>query len=234
MSALAQKHRTDQSRLVALMLDEFRSAWDGPVPPSDDVAVALIRDYGRSSSGLAARYYDAERSASAVRGRLTVRLAPPAPPDQITRSLSWATRILRRADVALDAVLPDAKTIADGVARRLVSGTGRATILDAGARDRVGVRWARVCAPTACYFCQLMASRGAVYISEATARGARNGYHNNCGCTPQVVFPTQSWAPQDHVKRAAEVYAESTGSVGGTKAKLREFRRAFEGRTSAT
>lgn len=233
---LAQAHRTDQSRLVALMLAEFRAAWDGPYPPSDDVAIAMIRDYGRASGGLAARYYDTERAAAGIAGRHTVRLAEPAPPDQISRSLSWATRSLRRGDVPLDGDDIDptsAKTLSEGVARRLVSGTGRATIIDAGASDRVAVRWARICAPTACYFCQLLATRGAVYISEQTARGARRGYHNNCGCTPAVVFPNQNWSPPSHVQAMTDLYAESTGSVGGTKAKLRAFRRAVEGRSPA-
>lgn len=225
-TALATRHRTDQSRLVALMLDELRAAWDGPVPPSDEVLIAMVQDYGRASTHLAAGYYGEERALAGAPGRFTTPLAEPAPAEQITRSMGWATRPLR-----LPEPNPAAAAVqVDGVARRLVANAGRATVLGAGQADRVAVRYARVTAPTACAFCALIATRGAVYLSRGSARGSRpSGYHDHCACSVEAVFPRQDWTPPEHVQAFDRLYTESTAGTHGTET-LRAFRRAVADR----
>lgn len=71
---------------------------------------------------------------------------------------------------------------------RLVLKGGRQTISEAAAQDPVARRWERVISPGACHFCSMLASRGAVYLTERTGQFLA---HDHCHCTAQPVFRGQ-------------------------------------------
>ncbi|MFE7106634.1 hypothetical protein ACFU98_35340 [Streptomyces sp. NPDC057575] len=75
----------------------------------------------------------------------------------------------------LNAVMRDAGAQAAGAADRDAQMGGR-DLLDSYARaDRTVLGWARVTAPDPCWFCAMLASRGAVYRSAWTARYRGSG-----------------------------------------------------------
>ncbi|MGI5274864.1 hypothetical protein ACQEUU_37425 [Nonomuraea sp. CA-218870] len=53
---------------------------------------------------------------------------------------------------------------------------------------------------------------------------------SNCDCTVYPLFEGQIWEPPQYVLGWDDLYARSTGDAYGTKAKLRAWRKAFEGR----
>lgn len=59
-----------------------------------------------------------------------------------------------------------------------------------------GVRWARVPSASACDFCMMLATRGAVYLSRESAAG-KGGYHSSCRCLP---VPSTEYRPTAAVK----------------------------------
>lgn len=73
--------------------------------------------------------------------------------------------------------------------------------------ESAGTGWCRVPRPGSCAFCLMLASRGAVYSSRATAltvgaaprkrgpRAAGSRYHDNCGCMVQEVLPGHGAPP---------------------------------------
>lgn len=105
-----------------------------------------------------------------------------------------------------------------GGVQRMIAGAGRDTIDMNARQDSASVSWARVARPDSCEFCKMLAGRGAVYRSEATAgmvvgrgvdpsatvgrgggqgrgvrgRGSRpvgaSSFHDRCRCTAQPTF----------------------------------------------
>lgn len=116
------------------------------------------------------------------------------------------------------------------LARSLVSSEAfrvdRAAVEEATATDPRFVGWVRVTEAGACDFCEMLASRGAVYTSDTTALGALD-YHNNCNCyAEEVVDPNvaraikrdgeAAWAAQVEAGRVPTIYGQgSKGSATG-------------------
>ena len=75
-----------------------------------------------------------------------------------------------------------------GAATRLILNGARTAVLQAVQQDSKAVAWMRVTASNPCAFCAMLASRGAVFKTEAQA-----GFmaHNNCRCTAAPVFSQQ-------------------------------------------
>jgi hypothetical protein len=77
------------------------------------------------------------------------------------------------------------------LARSLVASeafrVNRCTVEEATATDPRFIGWVRVAEGDACDFCEMLASRGAVYTSDSTAVGDGLGYHNNCRCYAEEV-----------------------------------------------
>lgn len=131
-----------------------------------------------------------------------------------------------------------------GGVQRMVSDAGRATIADNASRDRVRVGVTRIARPDACAFCGMLASRGAIYRSEASAggvvgrgvsaestRGQRGGqgrgvkargsrsldsdkYHDSCRCVSAPVFSGDTFAAEAAAP-FMKLYTTSGGVVDG-------------------
>ena len=191
---------------------------------------AVVAQYARTSTALAAEFYDAQREAAGVPGPFTVPVADPPPEEQTTASLRWATKDLwpREPEEAtpaqlepMDVRLAQAQKKAERVAQKLVADTGRGTVREAVRQDRQAVAWARAAALGACYFCKVLATRGAVYEQDTADFRAHDGCH--CGVVP--VFRGQRFELSPHAREWERIYREYAQGHPGDQ--LRLFRRAL-------
>lgn len=205
---------------------------------------ALVEQYGRTSSALAAEWFDAQRAAAGAPGPFTVPVADPPPSEQTESGLRWATKDLwDRAEAEASVAQQEPLTVrleraldkADGVAQKLVADQGRATLRQAVQQDRGAVAYARAAALGGCSFCKLMASRGAVYKDAQTAGRDANDrftgdasvvkFHDNCHCTIIPVFRGQRFELSPHAAEWDRLYQEHAAGHPGDQ--LRLFRRAL-------
>ena len=112
---------------------------------------------------------------------------------------------------------------ASGSAVRHVLNGGRETLLTLVEADETALGWARVTDGDPCAFCAMLASRGPVYKSAATA-----GFkpHDNCACVPEAVFARTADWPGDAREYQKLWYSATRGYSG--KDAVNAFRRAYE------
>jgi hypothetical protein len=94
---------------------------------------------------------------------------------------------------------------------RLALKGGRQTMVQAVHSDPLAEGWERTISGTACSFCSMLASRGAVYKSEKSADFRA---HDHCSCTALPVFQGQSQSKQsqDLAKQWREVTSGKSGA----------------------
>ncbi|GAA2192723.1 hypothetical protein [Streptomyces bangladeshensis] len=234
----AARYRAAQIGLTRLLVRDVRglrrlilpSRLRESIPDWLTAMTAVIEQYARTSSHLAAEFYDAQREAAGVPGVFTVPVAEPPPQEQTEASLRWATKDLwpREPEEATPAQLQPlsvrldaAEVKAEQVAQKLVADTGRGTVQEAVRQDRQATAWARSAALGACAFCKLLAARGAVYKEDTADFRAHDGCH--CGVVP--VFKGQRFELSPHAREWERIYREyAQGHSGG---QLRLFRRAL-------
>lgn len=250
----AAQQRAAQAGLTKLLARDMQSLRKLIVPsrmqqtvPQWILAVrALVGQYSKASSSLAADYYDAERVAAQVAGQFTVPLLDPPPDEQVEESLRWATKDLWPRDpedpkttpvqkLPLEQRLDAAEAKSEAVVQKLVTDTGRGTVRSAVNRDRTAVGYARAAALGACAFCKLMATRGLVYKTEAGAGREANAqfsgndsvikYHDNCHCQLIPVFRGQRFELSDHAAEWARLYQQYAAPYSGDQ--LNRFRQAL-------
>jgi hypothetical protein len=199
---------------------------NGTLPEYQHTVAGLVRKFGQSSGVLAADFYRTQRAAVGVAGKFTPTPADPAGLQQVRTSLSWATRGLWTPAPDLPAV----KTLTNGAAQKMVVDTGRNTLIQAIEEDRKARGWAREPRPTCCYFCAMLATRGAVYRSEQTASFEA---HDHDRCVPVPLF-ADHYEPPAYVREWGQVWGDSTRGHSG-KAARNAFRVALEAhRTGST
>ncbi len=180
-------------------------------------AIPLVQHYSEISALNSADWYDTTRADRGWDDAFIAELAPAPPDDKITSSVNWA----------LDTDDGVAKlTRVQGVTQKLVTDVGRDTITGAIVADPVAIGFARHASPGACYFCAMLATRGAVYHSLQTA-GEDAPYHDHCHCLPVPIFQGETYHPDEHIKQWNELYKQTTGPYKGAD-KIRAFRRALE------
>lgn len=218
MSARAREQQRVQLSLSALLIAQVRRLWNGSPRP----LVPLVEEFAPISALNAAEWYEDIRAGSSVRTPFRVSLAPSPPLEQITRSLDWANKGDDGAAIL---------TKVEGVVDKLVTDVGRDTVTSAVAEDKEALGYARYARPGACYFCALLATRGAVYKTEMAAEISRHGkaFHDHCHCVAEPLFVGADYEAEPHIQKWDSLYRSSTGHVSGAE-KVREFRRAFEGR----
>lgn len=226
-------------------IDQLWSAVDprnlkGTLPKFKAAMTLLVQKYGKASMALASNYYMNERRAAGFTSRLKMALADPANLQQVSAGIDFATSTLwnvppagttitdPRADEEL---VTAARTQVQGVAEKLVQDPARETTLNTIRRDEDAVGWARIPEPSlsksgTCSFCALLATRGAVYGSEASADFKA---HNGCKCHPQPLFRGQLYVPSSQVLDWQQTYAQASKGHSGASARA-AFRQAIEGR----
>lgn len=228
-----QQQQAQQQALTATLATAMATAWAliditdlaKSLPRYEAAVAALVFKYGQASTSLAARYYQTTRHAAGVGGRFIVRGADPAGIGQVQKSIGWATKGLWSAEPDI----PAAKTLANGVAQKLVVDTGRNTLIAAIEADTKCRGWAREARPDACSFCALLSTRGAVYRTEQTA-----GFeaHDHCPCVPVPLF-ADHYEPPAYIRQWQQIYRDAP--YGSSPAEARNnFRVALEQHRAAT
>ncbi|UJB43597.1 VG15 protein [Streptomyces sp. A1-5] len=249
---LTAAHQRAQRALTGDALKKLSTAW-AAVDPADESSwlryVAQAEELcqaARTKSGQAAvSYFDrfrrAERRAlGLVADGFTVSPPGLAPPGELERVLSdYGPGYVRRL-VAKGLPVEEAKRLALSGQLGNVTGhilrPGRNVIADGIDRDRRCIGWRRVCSGAACSFCAMLASRGAVYKSEASARGSRGAslsthgkgtakggeVHRACQCHMEPVYARTS-RPTPQERRYGALWREAGGDPI-------QFRRLIEGR----
>ena len=196
-AALSTTHRRRQLALRAALLRDILRLWPLFDPTNFDsfdrfsqAAATLIRARYGESAGLAAGYFSAFRLAEGIAGSATPVLPEP-PARQVVQGALRSTGLVgvlnaRRAGKSVTAAAQNGLVRVSGSATSLVLAGGRETLLDAVSRDRARPRWARITSDEPCEFCTMLASRGAVYVSEETG-----GFeaHDHCSCMVEPAYP---------------------------------------------
>jgi hypothetical protein len=122
--------------------------------------------------------------------------------------------------------IADAKARLAAASEKLVLDTGRDTIVGNVQRDPVAKGWARLTEPDPCYFCAMLAARGAVYRSRKTA-----GFeaHDNCRCHVEPWFQG-AYEPAAKVREWQRLYDTATAGATTSHDRRLAFRQAYEGR----
>jgi hypothetical protein len=236
----SNRYRAAQIGLTRLLVRDVRgirrliipSRLQESVPDWLAAMQAIVDQYARTSSLLAADFYDAQREAAGVTGVFTVPVSDPPPSEQTEASLRWATKDLWPRDPEdpkttdaqrepIETRLAQAEKKAEQVAQKLVTDTGRGTVREAVQQDRQATAWARSAALGACAFCKLLASRGAVYKRDTADFRAHDGCH--CGVVP--VFKGQRFELSPHAREWERIYREFAAPHSGDQ--LRRFRLAL-------
>lgn len=222
--------RTAQTDVVTLALAELARWWeqlvaaltgDVPVAEIEAFTADLVAAYGDAAALAAADWYEELRAQADAPGRFRAVMAEPAPQDQAAAVARWAIDPLFSAQPDQQAAL---EHLSGGV-QRLVLQPARETIAASVGEDPADARWARVPGRAdPCSWCRILASRGAVYESEASAGGLdMTSYHGNCGCVATPVWPGEQ-EPYD-VDRYFEEYSAARAKAGGDpKAILAQMR----------
>lgn len=108
---------------------------------------------------------------------------------------------------------------------------GREAVTDSIDRAGEEIGWARVLTGReSCGFCAMLASRGPVYSSEASAR-YRGGvsvdaYHDHCDCIVVPVYDGEPWQGQEEFERLEDIWIAATLETSGAASRA-AFRKAY-------
>ncbi len=124
---------------------------------------------------------------------------------------------------------------AAAAAVRHVLGGGRTSLIDGVARDKKALGWVRLTRAEPCYFCALLASRGAVYKGDSFEDSdtmfdgpGEVKVHDSCQCSLKPVYRRDD-EMLDRSKDFLDIYTASTKGKSG-RAAILAFRKAYEGR----
>ena len=186
---LASAYREGLEQISSAARAELASLWSRAARLGDDelrdylvqVFPSVAGTYGDAAASLAAEFYGAVRE-DQIGGRYTALLAGSVPFEQAEATVRYA------AGRIYEGRREDALAYLDGQMDRYVKQPARETITRNALRDPARPRFARV--PTGaetCAFCMMLASRGFVYASEASA-GEFDRYHPGCDCAVVIDF----------------------------------------------
>lgn len=218
----ARAFRSGQLRIRANYLRDFADLWPVLSKQADvqrwlRLNVSLVRRWQQPSRSLALEFFAAQQEAQTGG---TSRLAAPEPmPDvQIVKNLldrgpGVAKRARLRGLDDLEA-WEKAEAASMGSGGRLVLAGGRDAMV---AQEPLG--FMRVTDGDPCYWCAMLAGRGAVY---ATARDAGEGntFHDNCGCTVLPIFARTDFlsAEAKHYRAIFDAHYPNGGMAAYRKA----------------
>jgi len=261
-AALTEQHRQLQAARAAALYMLVYQHWQRIFDPGNPVQTAeqwvarvlplIVAANGRSAA-LSRAYLSTFRTLELG------RLEPftPAPikliPEEQVRTSLWVTgpvalnkklEKISGLDISpaleksllADAVDEAGQQAAGAALKHAVAGS-RDQIKEAAREDRTALGWMRVAKPDACYFCQMLVSRGPVYDKESfadsnsffTGEGVSKA-HDNCACTLQPVYSRKDKG-NDQTQAMSDLWATSTAGKSGKEAIL-AFRRAYEGRAA--
>lgn len=246
-----------QAGVAASLTEALRRLWDATVDLAnltDSIAlftrgaVALVSQYSSATRSLAIGHYMDVRRLEGVREPYRPPLVDLPPAEQVEALVNWATGQLWSKEggtlVAPATVEQSFDTTAESLAKTALN-VGRDQVIEATEKDRTAIAWAREARPDACWFCAMLAARGAVYTSAEAAgqvkagdvikvlgmpagddaKGFVNRYHLKCRC--QVVPVFNRYEATADVREWQRIWNESTKGKSGMKAKQKAFRDAL-------
>lgn len=223
----AEDHQAGQTALISGIADLIATAWEhlldlhdlkGSTPRLVAAVDAIVQQYGRASASAALTFYRNERRAAGIAGRPNLPMPPLPSRDEITAVVEHSlSPLYGPPDAEAEQKAQDALA---SETEQLVLNVSRTAIIDAVHADKAAKGWARVTEPGACSFCRLLATRGAVYRSEASASFPAhskqpNGSGGDCRCHAEPVFVAYEMTAQARQDRADyERLAEEYGHSG--------------------
>lgn len=222
---------SDLSKLVTAELAAYFAALDLSRPEATRDALLeflpiLVAEYGQVAAALAMEWYDQLRLESEDPSTYVAAIPPTVPvvPEQVEAKVRFLASQLWTPNPA--GILSSLSLASD----KYVKQYGRDTIT--WNADREGATWARV--PTGektCSWCLILASRDAVYLSEASATLREDGekYHGECDCQAVPLRPgdeyPKGYLPDDYYDMYM-IARDSAGS-GDMKEIAAAMRREF-------
>lgn len=166
----------DITRLTGLAQRDLASIWRQVSTAAEaqgalnDILPALIQQYGEASALLAAEWYDDLREQH-LDGAPRFSAYPASLGDQGAHALTgWAAKEANSVETMQS-------LISGGMTRRIAD-WARETVMGSTFADPRAEGWMRVGRASACAFCRMLVSRGAVY-AESTVKFAS---HDDCTC----------------------------------------------------
>lgn len=182
------------ARLAAVDLDVlWRQVSDAETARAllSEVLPGLLDVYGSAAGTIAADWYEELRPDRGFRARV----APLPEPAQLDALAGYsANELLTNTDPARGLVA------VKGGAQRLIANVARSTVTASSLADPQALGWQRSAAG-GCGFCQLLASRGAVYSSASVDFGA----HDHCRCVAVPAFDGGPLPVKPYTPSAREV-----------------------------
>jgi hypothetical protein len=203
---------------------DVRSSW----PALRTALSALIQNRYSQAAALGTTYYQQARQAAGVPGVADLA-APEVPGDDLIGATLDATgpygmlgRI--KAGQQVTQAAQNSGVIMAGAGQRLITNGARQAVLQSVSADKRAVAWMRVTSANPCSFCSLLASRGAVYRSEASA-----GFeaHSHCMCVAAPVF-SHADAQATRNNPLYQQYKQATKGTSGQDA-MNAWRRYWDG-----
>jgi hypothetical protein len=157
-----------------------------------DVLPALIETYGEAAASVAADWYDDLRDEDEIRGRFTA-VVPDAASAGGESLAGWAMEPYLDLD---EFDWGAAKSRVAGGMQRCITDSARRVITLSSVEDPQADGWQRVARSNGCYFCRMLAGRGAVYTEDT----ADFSSHDGCHCTAAVAWsgrekPIKAYTP---------------------------------------
>ena len=185
LSTLAEHADADLRRLLHAIGGDVQAAMDGDDRAKARVATALhdllpgLADrYQLAGAALAADAYDDERDRLEIPGRFTAD--PVDLPDGGHALAGWALDLAKTSG-GLENLL------SGGMTKRIMQ-SGNQTIMGSAVADPQAGGWQRQARGSGCYFCRMLAGRGAVY-SETTVDFSA---HDHCHCVAVSAWRNRS------------------------------------------
>jgi hypothetical protein len=200
-TALTEQHRQVQLAIRLQAVNGFSKIWPLWTPDKTasfaDLVTAsatLVVSYHSISAAAAASYFTAFRTSENVAGAAAPVLAAPPAEEMVAASLyatgEQATRKALDAGQSPDVAMQTAFVRTSGAVTRHILNGSRETIISSVQDDQQALGWARVTDGDPCAFCLVLASRGPVYKTEATADFQA---HDHCGCMAEPFYSGSDW-----------------------------------------
>ena len=233
--ALAASHRAAQALLAAVVTRDILSVWE-TLPGTDvrqawpairNALLGLLETRYASSVFQSISYYDeARRLAGIFEARPGI--VPPVFDVQFVSGVLDATGPYTllgniKQGMQLREAMDRAGVRIAGAAQKSVLDGGRAAIYALAKADPQAVGWARITRAKPCAFCAMLASRGAVYTTEKSARFLA---HDHCMCTAAPFF-RKGGAAKLISSSLSEQWQEVTKGLSGKEA-FRAWRRYWD------
>lgn len=232
---LTRAHSAIQAAIGADVARQVVAVW-GAVDPvhverawpavSRAMTQVVARGYAASTAA-AATYLKAHAAESGV-DLQRILTAPAIDLDQLNTALrvTGPVAVKRAAAAGMDPVTAAraAAVQLTGSTSRLAMNGGRATVNSTVAGSDQITGWRRALeSARPCYFCAMLASRGAVYKTAETA-GAGQHWHDHCHCQPEPLYGHEG--DPDDVLRLRDAWQQH---ASGERDAVNAWRRAYDG-----